>query len=380
MFQWVAKMTVENIDEDRKRAEVFDALSHPTRIMLMKALNDEPLGFADLKKKLGIESSGHLQHHISKLGGLIKTDDYGKYTLSDQGKDALHSVDTVESVAEAKQNENEKVRISRKNIILKWMVILLAVVLALSLVVAAFQYNNTLSLQSEVSQLNEVIVDRDTLITQLDTAIHLAESILRLKPPSDSQYLTMYPSQNNQGQITKIFLSNTGASYAYLPAYPFTTPWFNDSASGTFSSRREFELTNNRSIALSFWGWWFNTGETMYGGVTGGGSPALNIGATVRNDYTSADPGVYIGNRTGSYVSSINLGIRFYSWNGSIVEVPKATAIAAPTASSNTAMGGVPFLLASGQTKQVIFYLSPTASDIEAIDHYEIYVSSLLPY
>ena len=171
-------MDVENVEEDRKRAEVFDALSHPTRIMLLKALSDEPLGFADLKKKLGIESSGHLQHHISKLGGLIKTDDYGKYTLSDQGKDALHSVDTVESVAGIKASENEQLRVSRKNTILQSTVIILAVLLALSLALTAFQYSNALSLQSEIDHLNEVIVDRDTLITQLARAITAIEPSL----------------------------------------------------------------------------------------------------------------------------------------------------------------------------------------------------------
>jgi DNA-binding transcriptional ArsR family regulator len=369
-------MGAESVDEDRRRAEVFDALSHPTRITILKALTEAPMGFADLKKKLGIESSGHLQHHISKLNGLIKTDDYGKYTLSDQGKDALHSIETVESVAKAKANEKEKIHTSKRNVVLKSMVLILAVLLALSSALGAFEYHNALSLQSELSQRDSMLIDRDTLITQLDTAIHLAESILKLKPPSDSQYLTMFPDQNNEGQITKIFLSNTGASYNYRPAYPFTTPWFNDS--GPFSSQRVFELTNNRSIALSFWGWWFNAGG-MYGGVTGE-APALNIGVTVRNDYTSADIGAPIGNRTGNLISSVNLGIRFYSQNGSIVEVAEATGVTAPTASSNTAMGGVPFLLVSGQTKQVIFYLSPSASDIEAIDHYEIYVSSLSAY
>ena len=372
-------MGIENVDEDRRQAEVFDALSHPTRITVLKALAEQSMGFADLKKKLGIESSGHLQHHISKLNGLIKTDDYGKYTLSDQGRDALHSINTVESIAEAKANEKKAKSAHRKSVLLMSTVGVLAVLLVLSSALAALEYNNALSLQSELNQRGSTIIDRDTLITQLDTAIHLAESILRLKPPSDSQYLKMYPDQNNQGQITKIFLNNTGASYAYLPAYPFTTPWFVNS-SGSFSSQRVFELTNNRSITLSFWGWWFNTGEVMYGGVTGGGSPALNIGVTVRNDYTSADVGAYIGNRTGSYVSSINLGIRFYSWNDSIIEVPKNANVTAPTASSNTAMGGVTFLLASGQTKQVIFYLSPSAADIEAVDHYEIYVSSLSAY
>jgi hypothetical protein len=93
----------------------------------------------------------------------------------------------------------------------------------------------------------------------------------------------------------------------------------------------------------------------IYGGSVGGGAPVLNIGVTVRNDYTFEDAGAYIGNRTGSYVSSINLGIRFYSWNGSVIEVPRATGVTPPTASSSPKMGGVTFLLANGQTTQVIF-------------------------
>ena len=371
-------MDVENVDADRRRAEVFDALSHPTRIMLLKALSEESLGFADLKKKLGIESSGHLQHHISKLDGLIRTDDSGKYALSDQGKDALHSVETVESVAGLKPAKRRNVHFQGGKAYWKWTAVILAVLLALTSAVAVFQYSNALSFQGELSQLKEVLVDRDTLITQLDTAIHLAEATLRLKLPSDSQYLSMYPDQGTQGQPTKIFLNETGASLAYLPTYPFTTP-LNVSGDGSFSSQRSFELTENRSITLSFWGWWFNTGEGMYGGVTGGGSPALNIGIAVRNDYTSADAGAYIGNLTGNYVSTINLGIRFYSLNGSVIEVPRVTGLTA-TASSSTAVGGVPFLLASGQTKQVTFYLSPTLSEIEAIDHLEIYVLSLSAY
>ena len=254
----------------------------------------------------------------------------------------------------------------------------LALLLAISLVGASFEHNKLSSLQSEINQYDETIVDRDTLITQLGTAIQLAESELKLKPPNDSQYLATVSDQNNREEITKIFLNHSASSYSYRPAYPFTTPWAN--GSGPFSSRRVFELTNNRSIALSFWGWWFNTGEIMYGGVTGGGSPALNIGVTVRNDYTYSDVGTYIGNRTGSYVSSINLDIRFYSWNGTLIEVPRNANVTAPTASSNTAMGGVTFLLESGKSKQVTFYLSPSEEDIEAVDHYEVYVSSLSAY
>jgi len=85
------------MDENRQRAEVFDALAHPTRIRILKALQEEALSFADLKKRMGIESSGHLQHHLSKLGDLIKTDRHGRYCLSEQGKDALFTVQTVEN-------------------------------------------------------------------------------------------------------------------------------------------------------------------------------------------------------------------------------------------------------------------------------------------
>ncbi len=93
----------KEIENDRQRAEVFDALGHPTRIAILKALNEGPVGFADLKKKTTIESSGHLQHHLNKLDGLIKTDEYGKYCLSDQGKDALVTVQTVEHASTTKE-------------------------------------------------------------------------------------------------------------------------------------------------------------------------------------------------------------------------------------------------------------------------------------
>ena len=89
----------KDFDSDKQRAEVFDALGHPTRIAILKVLSEGALGFADLKKKTGIQSSGHLQHHINKLCDLVKTDEYGKYYLSDQGKDALLTVGAVEDAA-----------------------------------------------------------------------------------------------------------------------------------------------------------------------------------------------------------------------------------------------------------------------------------------
>jgi DNA-binding HxlR family transcriptional regulator len=367
-------MCAEKVDEDRRQAEVFDALSHPVRIMILKTLNEESLGFADLKKKLGIESSGHLQHHINKLSGLIKTDDYGKYTLSDQGKDALHSVETVERVAGSKAKENEKTRTYRKNVVLKSTVVALALLLAFSSTLAVLEYNNASSLQSIISERDNALDERGKAITWLDTALNLTQLTLNMKPPN-AQYLDTLPDSNNQGKPTKIYLISTSPGYSYDPyTWPFTK-----------ELRDALEVpTDNGSIRLPDFGWIFFPGNYEFT-VRGGDYPVLMIGVTVRNDYTPEDAGngdlnAPIGNRTGSYVSSINLAVRLYSQNGSIIQVAEATGIPAPTASSPTAKGGVAFLLGSGQTKQVVFYLSPSDLDIDATDRYEIYVSSLSAY
>jgi DNA-binding HxlR family transcriptional regulator len=102
---------MENTEEDRKRAEVFDALGHPTRITILKALSDGAMGFAELRKRVNIESNGHLQHHLSKLDGLIKTDVNGKYGLSDQGEDALLAVQTIENMAGGMKRKGKRVSV-----------------------------------------------------------------------------------------------------------------------------------------------------------------------------------------------------------------------------------------------------------------------------
>ncbi len=137
--------------EDQLRAEVFDALGHPTRISILKTLNREPMGFAELKKKVSIESSGHLQHHLNKLNGLIETDENGKYRLSDQGKDALLGVQVVEKAAVPPKN-------GRSSRILKFLSLALAISLVIVSVVAFFVY---VQLQSELESQNNFVWTRD---------------------------------------------------------------------------------------------------------------------------------------------------------------------------------------------------------------------------
>jgi DNA-binding transcriptional ArsR family regulator len=142
----VKKLGADEFAEERRRA---DALSHPTRIMILKALNENPVGFADLKKQLGIESSGHLQHHISKLNSLVKTDEYGKYTLPDEGKDAINSVETVEKVTESGAKHKQKAVRAKTSNVLKIVFLALATLLVASCLFAVFEYNTVSVLRNE---------------------------------------------------------------------------------------------------------------------------------------------------------------------------------------------------------------------------------------
>jgi hypothetical protein len=285
-----------------------------------------------------------------------------------------------------------------------------ALLLTISSVLAAFEYSNVLSLRSEiskrdtllnqfnstvdqlsegdelVSQLNSTIDQRDTLIIQLDTALGLAQSRFNLELPNGSQYLTTLPDSNNESNLTKIFLESTAAWYHYGPAYPFNITWFN-TTTHYGSSHQMIPLTENRSIPLSFYGWTFgDNGNYEYEGR--GGDPYLMIGVTVRNDYTSADagngsdPNAPIGNSTpyyesvynlnASYVSFVNLSVKLLSQNGSAITAEDVSGIQSPTA-----RGGMYFPLGSGETKQIVFYLSPSSLNIAGLEIYVSYLSSV---
>ena len=75
--------------------EVFEAISHPMRIAILKELEKKPLGFADLKRRLKIRSSGQLDFHLKKMDAVVTTNREGQYTLNDRGYAALRAVYVV---------------------------------------------------------------------------------------------------------------------------------------------------------------------------------------------------------------------------------------------------------------------------------------------
>jgi DNA-binding transcriptional ArsR family regulator len=76
--------------------EVFDAISHPLRIKILKALAKTPLGFSELKRAINVESSGALDFHLKKMQSLIETDSAGRYILNAKGSAALEAIRVIQ--------------------------------------------------------------------------------------------------------------------------------------------------------------------------------------------------------------------------------------------------------------------------------------------
>jgi DNA-binding HxlR family transcriptional regulator/HEAT repeat protein len=148
-------------ENDKERAEVHDALGHNRRIAILKALSDGPLGFAELKRKLNIDSSGTLQHHLSKMNGLVIKNEFSNYCLSDKGREALLTFQPMEKY-------NEDARFKEQ----------------IGLLIRA--------LRTDIESVREVVVAQLSMfgpkaVTPLKSALHEAISELKDKEGSSSR-------------------------------------------------------------------------------------------------------------------------------------------------------------------------------------------------
>jgi len=75
--------------------DLFDAVSHPLRIEILKELSKRPMRFAEIKRRLKIASSGLLDYHLRKLDDLIMINRDGLYTLTERGFAALQAVEVA---------------------------------------------------------------------------------------------------------------------------------------------------------------------------------------------------------------------------------------------------------------------------------------------
>ena len=100
-------------ESDDPRAELFESIGHPIRIKILQVLHDEPMGFADLKRAVGVESSGNMSYHLTKLRHLVRTAADGNYVLTDAGREALWSIGNISGTRTA-QGAGWEVRKTRK--------------------------------------------------------------------------------------------------------------------------------------------------------------------------------------------------------------------------------------------------------------------------
>jgi len=142
-------MSSENSTDSfsKDRAELFEALGHPTRIRILELLANSPLGFSDLKKALGIDSGGQLQFHLGKLQGLVKTVE-GNYALTDEGKEALRimAIKKTPDKSEIKRVKSKPLQI---------ISIILIFALAISIFYEFSLYNANMQLDTKLSNLNQ---------------------------------------------------------------------------------------------------------------------------------------------------------------------------------------------------------------------------------
>ena len=75
---------------------IFESLSHPIRIRIIRMLYEGPMGFSELKARLSLESSGKLDFYLKKLKGFVEKGEDGKYTLTKEGYAALEAVKSIE--------------------------------------------------------------------------------------------------------------------------------------------------------------------------------------------------------------------------------------------------------------------------------------------
>lgn len=101
------------------RAELFEAMGHPNRIRIIRTLAERPFGFSELKKAVGMGSSGLLSFHLDKLIHLVKADSSGMYALTDEGREALHIIrSTINESGRNNGKHGSFIAYDRRNVVL----------------------------------------------------------------------------------------------------------------------------------------------------------------------------------------------------------------------------------------------------------------------
>jgi len=166
-------MTENNDDSfNSSKAEVFEALGHPTRIRILRELAVKPLTYSELKRAAGMESNGLLTFHLGKMRDLVRLNPEGSYALTDEGREALQIVEASRNQSEGSSFQRPSTRIPHLNAILAGLVVVLIVLAAAS----ALEYNQIQGLDSRTTTpLVTTTTTTTTTMTQIITQGQLCD-------------------------------------------------------------------------------------------------------------------------------------------------------------------------------------------------------------
>jgi len=199
------------------RAELFEALGHPLRISILESLESRPLGFAEIKRSVGVESSGHLQFHLRKLDGLIEDAPNGAYELTNDGRDALRVFRTT--AVKSSVQAFHRLHIPTKYLTIIIALGVLALLLSSALVIGAE------SNMAQTSSLNSQLGSQKDQISGLNNQLNSQKdqiSSLQSQATSLQSQLSHYNQTNLQGIFRLYGCSNdtgTGSCYYYTDGY-----------------------------------------------------------------------------------------------------------------------------------------------------------------
>ncbi|WP_419181192.1 ArsR/SmtB family transcription factor [Haloarcula pelagica] len=79
--------------EIREATDVFDVLSHATRLTILIHLHDQtrPVLYNELREATSVRDKGRFNYHLRQLEGLVRSSE-GKYTLTRRGEKLVRSV------------------------------------------------------------------------------------------------------------------------------------------------------------------------------------------------------------------------------------------------------------------------------------------------
>jgi len=187
-----------------KVSELFEKISHPTRVKILKLLEGSPTIFSQLKNKLGIESSGNLDHRIKKLGDLIYLDS-GLYEISDEEKEAMSAIKSIESSFALK--ETYPVAQSRR--IFGVLLMLLAIFIVAVTIMAVAIIPETMTSQHLIGLLGGLI---GSIVGMLGAALGLKGGIMA--DSKSSRQVTYFPSKKDPWKI-----GNWAANLLFFGSY-----------------------------------------------------------------------------------------------------------------------------------------------------------------